>query len=328
MLQKGDFVFKILRNFFLFLLLFYYLSCSVNSPLPSWNDTQVKESIIKFIDNVTRKNSNNFLPEEQRIAVFDNDGTLWQEQPVVQLEFIKERIKELAKNNKSLESSTAYNALISDNIEYLIKNPKESESLMLLPSKNISVTLYQKEVSQFLKNAIHPTLKKPYTDLSYQPMQELLNYLRKNNFKIYICSGGLVDFMRVFSENLYNIPPENVIGASQKKVFKAMEDGSFDIYLMPETISSNDMKEKPVGISNAIGRYPVFVCGNVRSNGDIEMLTYSRQHAPSFQLLINHDDDVREFAYKDSGSLKAAAEQNFHVVSMKNDWKTIFADGE
>ena len=185
---------------------------------------------------------------------------------------------------------------------------------------------FNNSVKKFLNTVLHPKYKKKFSEAIYQPMLELLRYLRANGFKTYICSGGGIDFMRVFAEDTYGIVPENVIGSFAVNTFEQV-DGKWTIIKDKKNLFINDGLGKPVGIDRQIGRIPIFACGNVRSGGDIGQLTYSHTNPlPNFQLLINHDDDVREFAYaeKDNASLNAAKEQGWQVVSMKKDWKRVF----
>jgi hypothetical protein len=193
---------------------------------------------------------------------------------------------------------------------------------------NMTQEQFQSEVRQFLKTARHPKLGVPYTQLAYQPMLELLQYLRDNGFQTWISSGGGIDFMRVFSEEVYGIPPERVIGSNLEEKFEK-RGGRDVLWREPRPGHLNDKEGKPVGNDLHIGRSPVFVAGNVRSGGDIAMLGASHQRrGPSFQLLINHDDAAREFAYqeKDGASLRAAKEGGWNVVSMRDDWKTVFSE--
>ncbi len=296
-------------------------------PLPSWNDGPVKQAIIDFVSRVTAEGGPDFLPVEQRIAVFDNDGTLWQEKPAVQGAFLADRVRALAEKDPSLRQRQPYKAVLEGDVDALMEGGEKAVmELFAATHANMTQEQFQAQVRQFLRTARHPKLGRPYTQLAYQPMLELLQYLRDNGFQTWISSGGGIDFMRVFSEELYGIPPEQVIGSSLETKYEK-RGGKGVLWREPRPDHLNDKEGKPVGNDLHIGRPPVFVAGNVRSGGDIAMLDASRQRrGPSFQLLINHDDGAREFAYpeKDGASLRAAREGSWHVVSMRDDWKTVF----
>ena len=296
-------------------------------PLPSWNDGPVKQAILGFVSRVTSEGSPDFLPEEERIAVFDNDGTLWPEQPPVQAAFVVERVRELAAKDPSLRERQPYKALLEGNFASLESaDEKVVMELLAATQSNMTQEQFQADVRQFLRTARHPKLGVPYTQLAYQPMLELLQFLRANGFRTWISSGGGIDFMRVFSEQMYGIPPEQVIGSNLVLAYQ-QRGGKGVLWREPRVDRINDMEGKPVGNELHIGRSPVFVAGNVRSGGDIAMLSASRQRrGPSFQLLIHHDDARREFAYeeKDGASLRAAEEGGWNVVSMRDDWARIF----
>ncbi|MCP3137523.1 HAD family hydrolase [Pyxidicoccus xibeiensis] len=298
------------------------------APLPSWNDGPVKQAIIDFVSRVTAEGGPDFLPVEQRIAVFDNDGTLWQEKPAVQGAFLADRVRALAEKDPSLRQRQPYKAALERDVDALMEGGEKAVmELFAATHANMTQEQFQAEVRQFLRTARHPKLGRPYTQLAYQPMLELLQYLRDNDFQTWISSGGGLDFMRVFSEELYGIPPEQVIGSSLETKYEK-RGGKSVLWREPRPRHLNDKEGKPVGNDLHIGRPPVFVAGNVRSGGDIAMLDASRlRRGPSFQLLINHDDAAREFAYqeKDGASLRAAREGGWHVVSMRDDWKTVFA---
>ncbi len=300
-------------------------------PLPSWNDRPTKAAIIQFVQDVTKESGPKFVPPEQRIATFDNDGTLWVEQPVPQLEFVAYQIKKMAVNHPEWNQKQPFKSVLEGDKEYLVNdllNNHGKELMKLIAVTHAGMTLkeFNADVNAFLNVSSHPKFGKKYTETIYQPMLELLQYLRDNNFKTYICSGGGNSFMRVFADDVYGIVPENVIGTFAMNTFEQV-DGEWVIVKGKENIFMNDKATKPATIEQRIGRIPIFVGGNVRSGGDIGQLTYSQTNTlPNFQLLVNHDDDVREFAYaeKDNKSLNAAQEGNWHVVSMKNDWMKIF----
>ncbi|QYO64750.1 haloacid dehalogenase-like hydrolase [Leptolyngbya sp. 7M] len=254
----------------------------IDDPLPSWNDGEVKQSIIEFVTRVTTENSPDFVPIADRIATFDNDGTLWAEQPVVQGMFVLEKLQAMAAADPSLTQRQPFQAALERDVEYF-KQAGEAAIMELLTATHTNMTQeqFQQEVQQFFATAIHPTLNLPYTKVTYRPMVELLEYLRANQFQTWICSGGGIDFMRVVSESLYGIPPEQVIGSFVKEEFIEV-DGKDVIWRLPEIARINDQAGKPIGIDLHIGKRPVFAAGNERTGGDIAMLTYSQQQQPSF----------------------------------------------
>jgi len=300
---------------------------AASDPLPSWNDGATKQAIVEFVTRVTTANSPDFVPVEDRIATFDNDGTLWAEQPYVQGLFILEKIKAMAAADPSLQDQQPYKAVLTGDVEYF-RQAGESAivELATITHSNMSQDQFDTEVRSFFDTEIHPTLNVPVTQVTYKPMRELLGYLQANDFQTWICSGGGIDFMRPISEPLYGIPPQQVIGSSGKEEF-IERDGEYVIWKLPELSRINDKEGKPIGIDLHIGKRPIFAAGNERSGGDIAMLTYSQQQPPSLQLLINHDDGDREFAYQepDNASLNAAAANGWQVVSIKNDWQTVFS---
>ncbi|TWU31603.1 HAD family hydrolase [Novipirellula artificiosorum] len=301
-------------------------------PLGSWNDGPTKSSILQFVQEVTKEGGPKFVPPEQRIATFDNDGTLWCEQPVVQFEFAVYRIKAMAGDHPEWKEQEPYKSVLAGDpqhlVDDLINGGHEFLKVMETSHAGMSVEEFDRHVRDFFATAKHPKLNVAYTQLAYTPMVELLAYLRANGFKTYICSGGGIDFMRAISEETYGIVPENVIGTNGRNVFKQV-DGKWQLFKTADHLFFNDKATKPTGIDLHIGRKPIFAGGNVRSGGDIGMLTYCHSNTlPSFQLLVNHDDDEREYAYaeKDNASLKTAKAQGWHVLNMKSDWKTIFSN--
>ena len=306
-------------------------NAQVTDPLPSWIDGKTKQSIIEFVEKVTTSGSPDFVPPEERIATFDQDGTLWCEQPVAQLEFAAYQVKQMAVDHPDWKDTQPFKSVLEDDNEYLVNDllhnhGKELMKLIAVTHAGMTLKEFNADVTAFLNTSSHPKYGKKYTETIYQPMLELLQYLRKNEFKTYICSGGGNDLMRVFAEDVYGIVPENVIGTFAMNTFEKV-NGEWEIVKGTKNFFMNDKDTKPAAIEQRIGRIPIFVGGNVRSGGDIGQLTYSQTNTlPNFQLLINHDDDVREFAYaeKDNASLNAAEEGGWHVVSMKNDWLKIF----
>jgi hypothetical protein len=300
-------------------------------PLPSWNDGPAKTAILKFVARTTTLGSTEFLPVEDRIATFDNDGTLWPEQPVVQAAFVAARVKAVTAKNPALAERQPFKALLTGDTGYLVQAGEPAAvELLAATSANMSDDAFDDEARRFFTTARHPRFGVPFTQLAYRPMVELLQLLRRHQWKTFLCSGGGEDFMRLVSQQMYGIPPEQVIGSELKKQWNA--DGQRSGLWRKAAISViNDKETKPVNIDAHIGKRPLFAAGNVRSGGDIAMLTYSGgSPRPSLQLLINHDDAAREFAYgeKDGASLAAARAHGFHVVSMKNDWRAIFFTAE
>lgn len=297
-------------------------------PLPSWKEGPVKQTIIDFVQRVTAEGGRDFVPVEERIAVFDNDGTLWTEKPVPnEVYFVQSRVKEMVARDPSLRKRQPFRAVLERDEGYFQRHGAQAiAELVTATHANMTQEQFASEARRFLDTQRHPKLGRPYTATAYQPMLELLALLRANRFQTWICSGGTTDFMRVFSSQVYGIPPEQVIGSSIKREFRVVS-GMRTIWRLPAMESVNDRETKPVGIDRHIGIRPLLVAGNVLSDGDIAMMEYSKSRpGASLQLLINHDDAEREFAYRerDNASLGAAGQYGFTVVSMKNDWKRIF----
>jgi hypothetical protein len=297
-----------------------------DDPLPSWREGAVKHGILDFVERATTP-GRDFVPEPERIATFDNDGTLWQEKPVVQGAFVIERLRAMVAADPSLAARPDVRAALDGDLAYFSSAGEQAVmGLFALTSAGMDESTYAAEVRAFFVTARHPTLGALYKDLVYQPMLEVLRLLRAHGFKTYVCSGGGVDFMREVTDDIYGIPREQVIGSTVQKRFVDRE-GRHVLFRLPAIGRINDKDGKPVGIDLVIGKRPVFAAGNVRSGGDIAMLTYSKERAGlSHQLLVNHDDAVREFAYSepDGASLTAAAAEGWSVVSMRDDWLAIF----
>ena len=307
------------------------LAHAQSDPLPSWNDVQAKRAIIAFVKRVTKAGGPDFVPIAERIATFDNDGTLWVEKPLPnELYFVLSRVRELAAKDPALRERQPYKAALEGDAAYFHEvGARAVVELLVATHSEMTQEQFAATARQFLKTERHPKLNRPYTATTYQPMIELLAYLRANGFQTWICSGGTVDFMRAFGAQVYGIPPERTIGSVIKRDSR-MIDGRRVIWELPELDSINDKEVKPVNIDRQIGMRPIFVGGNVGNAGDIAMMEYSKGRAgPSFQLLINHDDEAREFAYaeKDNFSLDAAKKNGFTVVNIKSDWKTVFVAG-
>ena len=299
---------------------------AVVDPLPSWNDGPTKEAIIAYVKKVTDSLSADFIPVPHRIATFDNDGTLWAERPYVQELFAFYRVSEMLKHTPALAKKQPFKAVIEKDKEYFSKGGEKALiALVIATHTGQTEDEFEASVSNFFSTATYPTKNVPIKNITYQPQLELLKYLRANGFKTFIVTGGTIEVVRGISEEFYGIPKDQVVGTTFKYKFVPEKSA---VIREPQIDLFNDKDGKPVGIQEHIGQRPVFACGNEGGAGDIAMLEYCQSNSfPSFQLLINHDDSTREFFYweKDSASLKAAAKNRWHVVSMKNDWKEIFA---
>lgn len=300
-------------------------------PLPSWNDGKTKESITTFVEKVTKEGSPDFVPVPERIATFDNDGTLWCEQPMYfQLLFALDRVKALAPQHPEWAGKEPFASLLKGDAKTVLANGYEGiTEIIAVTHSGMSTDEFEKIVQDWIATAKHPITKRPLLKMTYQPMVELLTYLRGNGFKTFIVSGGGIDFMRPWTEKAYGIPPEQVVGSSGKLKWE-MVDGKPLLMKLPAVDFINDDDGKPIGIQKQIGRRPIAAFGN--SDGDLQMLQWTAAGPGArFCLYVHHDDAVREFAYDrkshigrlDKG-LDEAAVNGWTVVSMKNDWKTIF----
>ncbi len=298
-------------------------------PLPSWNDGETKRAIIDFVTRVTNSGGPDFVPVAERVATFDNDGTLWVEKPMpVEVYFALSRVRELASQDPSIKEKQPFKAALENDTWYFHETgPKAVLSLIVEVYSGMTQEQFRSETRQFIEKWRNPKLDSPISGIAYQPMIELLAYLRRNGFQTWLCSGGSIDFMRSFSQQLYDISPEQVIGSELKRESRRQAD-RLVVWRLPDIGAINDKDGKPIGIDRQIGLRPVFVAGNVGNYGDIAMMEYSKGRVgPSFQLLVNHDDASREFAYgeKNNKSLNAAKKFGFTVASIKNDWITVFA---
>ncbi len=303
-------------------------------PMPSWNDTAPKKAIIAFVDKVTKEGSADFVPPAERIAVYDNDGTLWPEAPMpFQAAFIFDEIKRRAPNEPTFADDPMVQAALAGDIAKLLEGEHHDGLMHILALTHTGMTTedFHARVEAWLASAKHPRFGKPYDQLTYQPMQELLRYLRANGFKTCIVSGGGADFMRVWSERVYGIPPEQVVGSTGRTAFELRDSGPVLVKTL-DYLFVNDKAGKPVAIWQFIGRRPIACFGN--SDGDHAMLQYTtiNNPRPSFGLIVHHTDAEREYAYDaiaKSGklveALKEAPQRGWSVVDMKNDWKRIFA---
>ncbi len=293
-------------------------------PLPSWNDP-LKRDIITYVTSVIKEGSPDFIPLKDRIATIDNDGTLWAEMPLVQELFAYYRVKKLVTANPALANKQPFMAVVTKDKSYFEKGG-EKALIQLIAATHTGMTedQFEADAKDFFASATYPGRNVPIRKIVYQPQLELLNYLRANGFMTYIVTGGTIELVRTISDAYYGVPKNQVVGTTFKYAFV---DSNRSIMREPAIDLLCDKAGKPVGIQSHIGQRPVFSMGNERSGGDIEMCKFCQSsHYPSFQMIVNHDDSIREYYYqeKDSASLKAAAQNKWHVVSMKNDWKTIF----
>jgi len=305
---------------------------AASDPLPSWNDGDAKQRILEFVDRVTDPGAPDFVPELERIATFDNDGTLWSERPVYfQLFFAVDRVKELAPEHPEWKDRQPFKAVLEGDLEAVVASGEHGLlELVLATHAGMTTTEFEEIVERWLDTALHPERDRPYTELVYQPMIELLDYLRAHGFKTFITSGGGIEFMRPWVEEVYGIPPEQVIGSSVKVEFQE-RDGEPVLVRLPEIDFIDDKKDKPVGIHKFIGRRPIAAFGN--SDGDFQMLQWATAgDGPGLGVIIHHTDAEREWAYdRDSHvgrlvrGLDEAGERGWIVVDMKSDWKKVYA---
>ena len=302
-----------------------------SNPLGSWNDTDSKAAIIEFVEKVVKENSADFVPQSERIAVFDNDGTLWAEQPMYfQAFFIFDRIKELAPTHPEWKETEPFASVLKGDVNKALAGGEKALLEMVAATHGgMNTDEFADIVRNWLQTAKHPERDKLFTEMVYQPMLELLDYLRDNGFKTFIVSGGGIEFMRPWAESVYGIPPEQVVGSSVKTKFE-VQDGKPVIIRLGEIGFIDDKEGKPVGINQHIGRRPILAFGN--SDGDFQMLEWTTSGKnPSLGLLVHHTDSEREYAYdreshvgKLARGLDEADKRGWVVVDMKQDWKTIF----
>lgn len=307
---------------------------STANPLPSWNDGPVKQSILTYVESVTNAGSSDFVPVPERIAVFDNDGTLWPEDPIpFQLAFALDSLKQGGDKHPEWKNDPIVKAALEGDLPALLEDGNKGLlHVVALTHAGMTTDEFDASVREWFKTARHPRFDRPYGQCVYQPMLELLAFLRANGFKTFIVSGGGADFMRVFAERVYGIPPEQVVGSNARTRFE-LRDGKPVLIKTMESLFVDDKAGKPVGIHSFIGRRPVAAFGN--SDGDKQMLEYTTiaSQKPSFGLIVHHTDAEREYAYdahpKSSGKLIEALEdaprRGWIVVDMKNDWKTVFS---
>lgn len=303
----------------------------VSDPLPSWNDTSTKKEIMAYVDAVTDKNNPSFIPIANRIGTFDNDGNLWSEQPAYfQLFFAIDRVKAMAADHPEWKNEQPFKAVLENDMEELTKQGEHGLLQLVMATHSGNTTEeFEKDVQEWIKTAKHPTKNVTYDQLVYQPMLELLQYLRANNFKTYVVSGGGVDFMRAFITEIYGIPEEQIIGSRIKTEFD-YNDGNPVIKRLPAIDFIDDKEGKPLNIQKIIGKKPVFSSGN--SDGDLQMMQWAASNKyKSFMLYVHHTDGEREWAYdreshigKLDKGLDQAVKDGWTVIDMKKDWKVIY----
>ncbi|MEJ2165024.1 MAG: HAD family hydrolase [Desulfobacterales bacterium] len=308
-------------------------------PLPSWNDGKTKQSILVFVEKVTKPGSADFVPASERIATFDNDGTLWPSHPMyTQLAFALDRIKALAPKHPEWKTTQPFKAVLDNDLKALAAaGEKGLVELIMGSHAGMSTAEFEAIVTDWLDKARHPRFKRRYTELAYQPMLELLAYLRAHDFKTFIVSGGGVEFMRPMTEKVYGIPPEQVVGSTIETKYE-VKDGKPVLMRLAKIDFIDDKAGKPVGINKFIGRRPIAAFGN--SAGDREMLGWTGAGSGArLMMLVFHDDAEREYAYGPANGLpdtkfgtfpqslmNEAKQKGWVVISMKNDWKSIFSD--
>lgn len=300
-------------------------------PLPSWNDAAPKDAIVAFVDRVTTPGSPDFVPPAERIATFDNDGTLWAEQPLYfQAIFIFDRIEQLAPKNPEWQEAEPFASVLrGDRKAALAGGERALLEMAMATHAGVTTQEFSQIVNEWMSTARHPTTDYQYTEMVYQPMLELLTYLRANGFKTFIASGGGIEFMRPWVEHVYGIPPEQVVGSSISTQYE-VRDGEPVLARLPELDFIDDKAGKPVGINKHIGRRPIMAVGN--SDGDFEMLEWTTAgDGPRFGLLVHHTDAEREWAYDreshigrlDRG-LDEGPGRGWTIVSMADDWRVVF----
>jgi len=302
-----------------------------NDGLPSWNDGPAKAAIVQFVKDVTTEGGKDYVPPAERIAVFDNDGTLWAEQPMYfQLAFALDRVKALAPQHPEWKTKEPFASLLKGDLKGALAGGERALlEIMAVTHTGMTTEEFEKIVKDWLSTAKHPPFKRPYNEVVYQPMLELLAYLRANGFKTFIVSGGGVEFMRAWVEKVYGIPPEQVVGSMGKQKFE-LRDGKPVLVKLPAVDFVDDKEGKPIGIQKFIGRRPIAAFGN--SDGDLQMLQWTAAGAgPRFMGLVHHTDAEREWAYDRKShvgqldkALDEAMAKGWTVVDMKRDWKRVF----
>jgi phosphoglycolate phosphatase-like HAD superfamily hydrolase len=313
------------------LLLLAAATAQASDPLPSWNAGEAKQAIIQFVEDVTQQGGPHYVPPEARIATFDNDGTLWVEYPMyTQVLFAFERVKGLAPQHPEWQTKQPFKALLEGDMKTVGASGMQGlMEIILATHSGMTATEFADQASRWLRTTQHPKFKRPYIEAVYQPQLELLKYLRANGFKAFIVSGGGIAFMRPITQEVYGIPPEQVIGSSVVAEFQ-VKDGKPEVVRMPKINFVNDKAGKPVGIYQHIGRRPILAFGN--SDSDMQMIEYTTAgEGRRLGLFVHHTDAEGEFAYDRKshvGTLDKALDQatsrGWIIVDMKQDWKTVF----
>ncbi len=308
---------------------------AAEDPLPSWKDTAPKKAIIEFVGKVTTKDSKDFVPVPERIATFDNDGTLWAEQPMYfQAFYVFDKIKQMAPEHPEWTVTEPFTSILKGDMKTaLAGGEKALVALVMATHSGMTTEEFEKSVTEWIATAKHPKTGKPFTSMVYQPMLELLAYLRANGFQTFIVSGGGIEFMRPWVEKTYGIPPEQVVGSSGGLKYE-VRDGTPVIVKMPEIVLNDDNVGKPVGIQRHIGRRPIAAFGN--SDGDFQMLEWTTSgKGARLGMIVHHTDAEREWAYDRESSIgrldkgiDAAKEKGWVLISMKDDWAEIFPKKE
>ncbi len=307
-------------------------ACLAQEPLPSWNDTGPKQAIVAFVERVTTAGTPGLVPAPERIAVFDNDGTLWAEQPMYfQFFYVADRVKAMAPKHPEWNTEEPFASLLKGDMKGVAAGG-EKGLLQMLAATHSGMTTdeFEQSVKDWIATAKHPKTGKPFTEMAYQPMLELLAYLRAHGFKTFIVSGGGIEFMRPWAEKVYGIPPEQIVGSSGGLQYE-LRDGRPVIVKLPNLVLNDDKEGKPVGIQRHIGRRPIAAFGN--SDGDLQMLQWTcLADGARLCLYVHHTDTEREWAYdrqshigKLDKGLDEAKARGWTVVDMKNDWNKVFA---
>lgn len=301
-------------------------------PLPSWHEGTSKKSIIEFVKKTTTEGSEEFIPVADRVACFDNDGTLWSEQPMYfQLAFALDRIKALAPQHPEWKTKQPFKSLLEGDVTNALAGEHAVMEIVMTTHAGMTTEEFDTIVKEWMSTAIHPRTGKQYAEMIFQPMVELLNYLQTNGYKVFIVSGGGMDFMRAWVEDVYGIPPDQVVGSSAKVKYEVDEDGNPTLIKLPSLNFIDDKEAKPVGIHQYIGKRPVFSVGN--SDGDYAMLQWTTTATgyPRFGMIIHHTDSMREWNYDRSSpigmlnkGLDDASKYNWIIVDMESDWKKIY----
>ena len=329
---------RLLTKSLLALLLFANVAFAADDPLPSWNAGAAKQAIVEFVAKTTKAGSPDYVPPAERIATFDQDGTLWVEQPMyTQVTYCLERVGVFAKEKPELKDREPFKTVLSGDREAIAKLPmKDLEEILAATLTGMSVDEFSAEVKEWMVNAKDPRWKRPYRELTYQPMREVLQYLRANGYKTYIVTGGGQDFVRTYAEETYGIPPEQVVGTAGGTKYGYDKDGKPFLTKEPKLLLNDVNAGKPEGIHLMIGRRPHAAFGN--SPGDQQMLEYTKAgDGARLAMLVLHDDATREYAYGPAQGLPdskvgtftqalydKAKKDGWTVISMKNDWKVIF----